>query len=257
MVKASYDVPAVRHAIRLLEVLSEANCAMGVSEISKKLDLNKNMVFRLINTLTEEGWICQEDDGPKYSMSLAAFHLSAKSVSRLSISEAAYEPLKKLQQETGESVFNAVFYKDSALYIQHFDSVRTVRIAGMIGGRYPVHCTAPGKVLLAYAGDRVFDRICGKGLEGFTENTLTDRLKLRKHLDAIKSQGYAVDQEEYGKGIFCLAVPIFDYSGLAVSAIGVSVLTIYYDIEVLLRKFGPRLKTIGEEVSKKMGFRIG
>ena len=63
MAKASYDVPAVRKAIRLLEVLCDSPRAMGVSELAQKLDLNKNMVFRLLRTLCEEGWVTQEE-GP-------------------------------------------------------------------------------------------------------------------------------------------------------------------------------------------------
>jgi DNA-binding IclR family transcriptional regulator len=252
--KASYDVPAVRYAIRLLELLSESNEPLGVSEISKKLKLNKNMVFRLLDTLTTEGWVCQEDSGPKYTMSFTPFQMAAKPVNRLTVNEVAYNPLKKLWQETGESIWHAVLYQDSALYIQHFDSIQNVRIAGMVGGRYPLHCTAPGKVLLAYANDSVFKQVCKKGLSQFTTNTITDRETLRKHLNSIKSQGYAVDNEEYGKGILCLGFPIFNFNGDVVSTIGVSVSTLFFNIEQLFIKIGPLLQAMGADISRQMGY---
>ena len=66
MAKASYDVPAVRKAIRLLEVLCDTPRAMGVTELAQQLEMNKNMVFRLLRTLCEEGWVVQED-GPGVS----------------------------------------------------------------------------------------------------------------------------------------------------------------------------------------------
>lgn len=252
--KASYDVPAVRHAIGLLKLLSESNEPLGVSEISKKLSLNKNMVFRLLNTLTAEGWLCQEDSGPKYTLSLTPFQVAAKPVHRLSVNEAAYEPLKGLWQQTGESIWHAVLYQASALYIQHFDSIQNVRVAGMIGGRYPLHCTAPGKMLLAYADEAVCDQICEQGLKRFTANTVTERRPLLKHLKTIKSQGYAVDNEEYGKGILCVGFPIFNLNNQVISAIGVSVSTLFFTTDQMLKKFGPLLKSISADVSRQMGY---
>ncbi len=249
----AYDVPAVRHAVQLLEVLSESNTPLGVSEISRKLDLNKNMVFRLVNTFLEVGWIIQEE-GPKYRMSLVPFRLASKQVDRLSIVDIASEPTKKLWEKIGHSVYIAVLYDDSALYIQHHNSIQNVRVAGMIGGRYPLHCTAPGKILLAYAPEDYFSSLSQKGFDKYTSNTILDSVELNAHLESVRSKGYAMDQEEYGKGILCIAVPIFDYTGSVAAALGVSVSTVLYSMEKLIDEVGPLMIETGQLISRQMGY---
>ena len=253
MGKTLYDVPALRTALRLINVLGEAREAMGVSELSRAAGTNKNMAFRLLNTLQAEGWVGSESPGPRYSLTLRPFQVCSKPLSRISAKQAAEEPLRELWARLGESVYLGVLRDDKVLYLDHLDSVRPVRVAGMVGGSYPLHCSAPGKALLAFGGDELFGRLAAAGFERFTDNTITGPEALRQHLERVRAQGWALDNEEYARGIVCLAAPVFDHAGRLAGTIGVSVTTLDYTLErAKAELLGPIVAT-ARDISAHLG----
>ena len=251
--KPKYDAPAVRSALRILEVLCSAGEPLGVSEISRAIHENKSMTYRLLATLRDEGWVAAEEPGPRYRVTLVPFQVVSQAIRGLDIRTAAAGPLRALWDELGESVYLAVRHEDMALYIEHLDSRQNVRIAGMLGGRYPLHCTAPGKVLLAHAGPAFFEQLVTKGLERLTENTLTSPDALEEDLASVRRCGWALDNEEFGRGILCFAVPIFDHTGNVVAAIGTSVSTVAQSKQTLIDLLGPRIIAAGLATSQRLG----
>jgi DNA-binding IclR family transcriptional regulator len=249
-----YDVPAVRKAIRLIKLLCESDQPLGVSEISRALDINKNMTFRLLNTLNEEGWIVQDNGEPRYRMSLQAFQVTSQPVNRMGLKEVANGPLRKLWKETGESIYLGILHGESVLYLEHFDGTRNIKIAGMVGGAYPLHCSAPGKVLLADASKDLIEEMSRKPLKTYTESTLNDPIHLKEHLKQVRVQGWATDNEEYGRGLVCFAVPIKDYTGKVIAAIGLSTSTITWSIEEVKTILGPKVIETGNEISRQLGY---
>jgi DNA-binding IclR family transcriptional regulator len=104
-----------------------------------------------------------------------------------------------------------------ALYIDQVESPATLRVNAQVGTMNPMHCTALGKALLAFG-----DVESPARLEAFTARTITEPERLRGHLDEIRRQGYAVDDEEFDLGVRCIAVPVFDYRGKVTGSIGIS-----------------------------------
>ncbi len=252
MAKTSYDVPAVRKALRLIELLCESEEPLGVSDIGQRLKLNKNMTFRLLRTLHAEGWIVQED-GPKYRMSLRPFHHTSKPVARMNLRTAAEGPLHELWRSAGESTYLVVLDGNRMLVLDHLDSTRDVRIAAKVGARYRLHCAAPGKVLLAHAGRSLLEELANEGFHRFTVHTMTTIDELREDLAKIIERGYALDLEEYADGLLCFAVPIFDYRGQVVGAVGISVLTLYYTSERMIEVLGSKVIATGKRISAALG----
>ena len=253
MSKPNYDVPAVRKAIRLFEVLSAARNPMGLSEIARAIDANKNMTFRLLTTLQDEGWVGAVQPGPQYRMTLAPFEVASRTVGQMTLKTAAAGPMRELWDEIGESLYLGILHEDTVLYIEHLDSRQDVRIAGAIGGRYPLHCAAAGKVLLAQAGDGLLNKLVAAGLERFTENTRCDPDDLRAELASVRERGWALDNEEYGRGILCFAAPISDHAGKVVGSVGTSVTTLAYTKERLVDELGPKVLTTARLISQNMG----
>ena len=252
MAKASYDVPAVRKAIRLLEVLCETPHAMGVSELAQKLELNKNMVFRLLRTLCEEGWVVQED-GPAYRISLLPFHHISKPVGRMDIVAAAEPAIDDLWEATGECVNFGTLDANRILCVVQRTGRREVEVSGRVGGRFFLHCGAPGKAILASAPPELFDELAEEGFPRQTEKTITDPAELRAHLSEARRLGYAVDDEEYLKGMLCLGAPVFDYSGKVVAAVGVTTLTLYHTLESLIETHSSRIIDAAARISLALG----
>lgn len=252
MAKASYDVPAVRKAIRLLEVLCDAPRPMGVSELAQQLKLNKNMVFRLLRTLCEEGWVIQEE-GPTYRISLLPFHHISKPVGRMDVVAAAEPSIDALWQATGECVNFGILDGHRILCLVQRTGRREVEVSGRVGGRFFLHCGAPGKAILAHAPEELFDELTEEGFPGQTEKTITEPVALSLHLREARRLGYTVDDEEYLKGMLCLAAPVFDFSGKVIGAVGVTTLTLYHTLDSLIESHAAKVMEAGRRISRALG----
>ncbi len=250
----SYDVPAVSKAIRLIELLCESDKSLGVAEIVRALELNNNMVFRLLKTLQKEGWIIQEDEGPKYRMSLQAFHHISKSVGRMGLKTAALKPMKELWEDIGECTFLGILDGDKVLYINTLDPVKgLVKISVETGGRYVMHTASPGKVLLAYNPDTL-EKILKAGLKKFTKNTICEPRKFREEMEKIRKNKYAIDIGEGADGLLCFAVPIFNYDNEVVASIGISLLNVSYTFEEMMTQLAPKVIKTGQQISQALGY---
>lgn len=253
-VEPAYNVPAVRKAIRLLGELCRTKNAMGVSELSRAIDLNKHMTYRLLMTLCDEGWVLQTGSEPKYRASLHPLHLFSAVADQMQLHELAHEPLRQLWSELGESVYIGILDEDAVMFIDHINSRHAIKIAGVIGGRYPLHCASTGKVLLANADDSLFHRLAAAGFRRYTDRTVTDPVALQEELQRIREQGWALDDEEHGRGILCYGAAIHDASGAVVGAVGVSVTTVTHTSADLVQQLGPRVLDTAREISRQLGY---
>lgn len=247
--------PAVEAATKIISFLSESDMEVGISEISRGTELNKNIVFRTLNSLEKEGWIYCNDQ--KYSLTLLPFKLASRAVSRVSLNTVALPVLYELHNATGESTYLGVLKKDKVMYIQHLDGVRDVRVAGRVGGEYDLYCSAPGKILLAYADEafikNYIEQYMGGVLEPRTQFTITDPDLLLEELAWIREKQYATDREEFGNGISCVAAPVFDYTGNVVGCVGNSAFTINHDSESVIRRLLPEVTKAAEQISIRLG----
>jgi IclR family acetate operon transcriptional repressor len=248
----SYEIPAVRRAVRLLKHLAEADHPLGVSELARRLGTNKNMVFRLLQTLKGEDWVVRETSG-KYRLSLQPFHYASKVVNRMDLRRAGAAPLRALWEATGANCYLGVLDGDRVLYVEHLDAVGDIKVAAQVGGRYLLHCSAPGKVLLAHAPSEVFDRVVEAGLERHTDRTLCDPTALRDDLAEVRCRGWATDLEEYARGLMCVAAPAYNHADAVVGAVGLAVLTLHYTPERLVTELVPPVLRAAGEVSLAMG----
>lgn len=252
--KTNYQVPGLEKGIRLIELLSESPHALGLSEISQALDLNKHMVFRILQTLVRSEWVIQEGELPKYRLTLVPFYYASKPVQRSSILKAATEPMEKLWHQTGESTSLGIIDDNRMLFISHLNCVHDVAVIGKIGCKYYLHCSAAGKTLLAFSSKTFQDRILSEPLEQLTINTLTSPVKLALELKNIKENGYAIDREEYANGVICFAAPIRDYSGNVVAALNTSVLSMNYTVPEFEQVIGLKILETCKMISKSLGY---
>ena len=243
--------PAIEAATKIISFLSESESEIGISEISRGTGINKNMLFRILNTLENDGWVYRR--AQKYALTLLPFKLTSRVVSRMSLNTAATPILYDLANETGESTYLGILRGDAVLYIQHLDGVKDVRVAGRVGGEYGLYCSAPGKVLLAYSSADYIEEYLSRELQKRTENTITEGSALFSELEDIRKRGYATDCEEFGNGITCVAAPVFDYTGKVVGTVGCSAYTINGNCDdVIARLLDPVLEA-AEALSVRLG----
>lgn len=214
-------VQAVDHAVDILECLAASAGAVGVSELARQTDLSKASVYHLLATLEARRLVIREPDSASYRLGWALYEMGARIARGTDVSRVARPFLDRLASATGESVLLGVLDGDSVLYLERGDAPSGFHMVAAAGIRSPLHATASGKLLLAFAGEEEIERYLREAapLESFTANTLTDPKKLRDQLAEIRENGYATCWQERELGLCSVAVPLRDHTGATVASL--------------------------------------
>lgn len=244
--------PAVDYALRIIEYFAESQREIGIADICNALGINKNAASRVLESLLEYKWVYVSDEAQKkYRFTMKPFSIISKCVPQRALTEIAKGELEKLNCEIGDAVYLGIKNGCNVLYLLHYDSTKAVRINGRIGGEYPLCCSAPGKVLLAYDREDAIAEYFEK-----KENDQPSHLaNFTNEAKNIRKCGYALDNEEFARGIICIACPIFDDSRNVVASVGISSLTIYDDIDSLVNEKLPLLRTTALNISLSLGYK--
>lgn len=246
-------VSAVVKVFSILSALGEQK-EIGVSELSQRLLMSKATTFRFLQTMKQLGYVEQEGEADKYSLTLKLFELGAKSLEYVNLIEIADKEMRHIGQMTHEAVHLGALDDDAIIYIHKIDSSYNLRMYSRVGRRNPLYCTAIGKILLAWQDEETI-RLALKD-ESFTKKTDTTILSvddLLVELAAVREHHYAQDREEQELGLRCIAVPVYDRLGHVVAGLSISFPTIRFD-EQQLDHYVQLLKASGRRISEKMGY---
>ena len=150
--------------------------------------------------------------------------------------------------KTGECAHLAIQAQRQALYIDQVESTAALRVESEIGTLSPLHCTALGKVMLAFGECRMPDEF-----RSFTHRTVTDPSTLQAQLAQTAKRGFAIDDEEYNYGVRCVAAPVYDHRGVLVGAIGISGPAGRVTLE-RIDEFGTVVRETADALSVRMGY---
>ena len=253
MPEPTYNAPALELGIHLISYLAGCAEPKPLADIARAIGSNKNMATRLLSTLQRAGWVEVVQPGPRYQLTLSPFRITSQVLARRSVRDVARPVLQALWESTGQSVYLAVLHQDQALYLEHFDGTGPVRVAGRVGGLYPLHCGAPGKVLLSGLSAAKRKAIYRQAPVAYTERTMTTARALEAEVARIHADGYALDPEEFARGILCAAAPVMDHTGAVAAAIGVSVTTLEYDMPRVIAELLPRICEAARQISATCG----
>jgi len=257
--KSDYVIQTVVNALRLLEEF-DGEDELGVTELSRYLDLHKNNVFRLLATLEQRGYIEQSSDTDRYRLGFKCLELGEAYYRSHSLLERARPIIRELSAETGETAHLAQMSNFEVVHVDGQVYPQPILTGSRVGQRLPVHATALGKVLLGCGTDenrQIYDRtvVAGRPLSSRTELTIVDPLKFFEHLRSVASQGFALDIEECEPGLNCAAAPVFDRSGDLVAAVSVSGPSFRSGIDRLMREVVPLVTASAERISASLGYR--
>jgi DNA-binding IclR family transcriptional regulator len=256
--KSDYAIQTVTNALRLLEAF-EVEEELGVTELSHRLDLHKNNVFRLLATLEQKAYVEKSAHSERYRLGPRCLALG-QSLGRIHrLVRRARSSLRELARDTSESAHLGVLRDFEVVHLDGEQAERLVQSALRVGRRLPCHCTALGKVLIAFSPADVqeaFDRrVIGQGrLERHTPVTQVDREKLLEHLRTVAHQGWASDLEECEPGLCCVAAPVFAAGGDLVAALSVSGPAFRLSRAVLEAEVAPVVVAAAERLSRELGY---
>ncbi|MDD3801309.1 IclR family transcriptional regulator [Desulfuromonas thiophila] len=253
--KSEYIIQAVSHALDLLEQFHDDVDELGVTELSKRLKLHKNNVFRLLATLESRGYIEQNRATENYRLGLKSLELGQTFIKQMGLLRQAKLSLEQLVEACNETAYVAIFKENHVVYLDVVETNLTVRVVSRVGSRLPAYCTAAGKVHLAYLSDEELDSCLPAELPGFTPTTITSRTALKEELRQVGQQGYAYDNEELDPGVRCIAAPIRDYTRRIVGAISLSGPSMRFTDERITRELTPLVVDAAENLSTRLGYR--
>lgn len=247
-----YEIPNLKNACRVLKLLSEIEGGLRIGEICEAIDLPRTTALRILSTLEEEGFLVQQDR--TFRLGSGLIPLGMKALSAVDIRKSSRPVLHELANRTGETAHLAILVNNRSVIIEVVDSPHPLRVASQPGTAVDLHCSATGKVLLAFAlGERRSEVIPTLKLERRTHKTLTTPEALERECQIIMDQGFATDDEEFYVGVRCLAAPVFQADGRTIAAIGVTGSTSRFTLDKL-EPFSRMVREAGEQVSQAMGY---
>lgn len=253
--KSEYLIQAVSHALDLLEQFHGEVDELGVTELSKRLKLHKNNVFRLLATLDSRGYIEQNRVTENYRLGLKTLELGQTFIKQMGLLRQSKPVLEALVSQCNETTYVAILKDFSIIYLDAVETDMTVRVVPRVGSRLPAYCTAAGKIQIAHMSDEELDNyLPGKELKRYTPNTIIDCNLLREQLKKIAENGYAVDNEELDIGVKCVSAPIRDYTRRIIGAVSISGPSMRFSDERIDSELIPLVLKAGDEISAKLGF---
>lgn len=214
------QVQSVDRALAILDLLARRGEA-GVTEIAAELDVHKSTAFRLVGALENRQLVEQVSDRGKYRLGFGIIRLAGATTATLDLPREGQPVCERLAEELDETVNLAILDTGAATNITQSYGSAAVTARNWIGQRTPLHATSSGKVLLAWADEKVLEDALDT-LERFTPNTITSRSKLLAELKLTRERGWASTNEELEIGLNAVAAPIRDAEGTVVAAVSVS-----------------------------------
>lgn len=253
MTRERYLNTSLAKALRILELFDGDHRELSLSDLARGLGLRPGSIYPIVYTLWRHGYLERDPETKKYRLGLKFLLQANHILSSLDIREQAKPVIRRIAREFGVNTHLAVLYEDEVLYLDREEAAPSVVIPSVIGRRVPAHCTALGKVLLAFQPE-VAERVLSKGeLPALTPKTITSPVGLRRELEGVRKAGYAVDDEEFHEGNVCVAAPVRNYRGTVVAAISLSLPKSRLEREPLERFVGA-ITEGALEISRSMGY---
>jgi len=213
----------VDRVVDILETFTQLGPELGVSEISRALDLKKATAHRLLASLRRRGLVAQDPATRRYRLGIKLWELGSMATNHVEWIDRVKPFLQELTERTGETTHLAVLSDGQVLYVDKVESAHSLRMPSQVGRRLPVHCTGIGKALIASLPDEVLGGlIARRGLASFTPNTITDPKRLADELASVRERGYSIDNEEIEEGLVCIGAPVRDHTAHVVAAISIA-----------------------------------
>ncbi len=247
-------VQSVERTLDIIEALSANRTGIGVTELSKALNLHKSTVHRLLTTLMVRKYVEQDSESGKYRLSVKLFELGNAVLSKLNMRAHALPFLRELRERTRETVQLSIVDQNEVLYIDVLESPEKIGVKAQIGERAPLYCTASGKVWLAGLPDeRFYEVMRGAELKPRTPATLSNFEALKDQIAQIKESGIAKDMGEFDEDLRGVAAAIRNYRGRVIACISIAVPASRFN-EASFQELAKAVKETADKISYSVGF---
>jgi DNA-binding IclR family transcriptional regulator len=246
-------VQSVDRAVEILELLAREGW-IGATDVARALEIHKSTAFRLLATLERHGLVEQSAQTSKYRLGARLPQLASAVTADLDLRRHAHPICERLAEQVGETVTLDLFENGDVVHIDQITRSSSVVSINWLGRRTPFHCTASGKVFLAFIPDDLGGRVLARKLKSYTPHTVIDHAELERQLEQIRKVGYGYTTEELEIGLNALAAPVRSADGQVIAAIDLSGPSHRLSVDGLAG-FGELTRDAADEVSRRLGYR--
>jgi IclR family transcriptional regulator, KDG regulon repressor len=221
--RARGGVQSLGRAFSILEEVARHRDGIGLADLSKLVGLHNSTTFHLAKTLVSLGYLRQEKDSKRYRIGRPLFALAASALDEIEMVNVATPILEDMSRETGETGHFAVRMGDAVVVIARTAGPGAFQLTDRVGVVRPAHCTALGKIILASLRPDQLTRFLERvELKPSTPKSITEAPVLLREIAEIRRTGISFDDGEYNAEVRCIAVPVMDFTGQTIGALGIS-----------------------------------
>jgi IclR family transcriptional regulator, KDG regulon repressor len=248
-------IGSVQKAADILKVFLNDESPHGITDFSRKLSLPKPTVQNLVQTLEDIGFLDREPRTGKYTLGSEIFQLGMRYAASMDLISIARVWMENLCLQFNQAVQAGMIIGGGVVVIFRMDPASRFMAFPQAGSVIPFHCSAIGKVLLAYADPEARAAVMeGKELVRFTPHTITGMKDFLAELERVKSAGTGFDNEESVLGLSCISAPVFNARGQVMAAFSVSGKT--GEIRADRERIIGAVRYAGAQISSQLGFRM-
>jgi DNA-binding IclR family transcriptional regulator len=253
--RARSGVQSLGRAFAILEEVARHREGIGLAELSKLVGLHNSTTFHLAKTMVSLGYMRQERDSKRYRVGRPLFALAASALDEIEMVNLATPVLEDLSRESGESGHFAVRMGDSVVVIARTSGAGAFQLTDRVGVVRPAHCTALGKIILASLRPDQLKRFLERvDLKPSTKKSITDPSALLRQITEIRRDAIAFDDGEFNAEVRCVAVPVYNFTGEVIGALGISG-PIWRMTDQVLQSRAKLVQTAAKRLSAEFGAR--
>ena len=238
--KDSYNIRSVENALHLLEALAEEESSCSLAQLSQRLDMTKASLFRMMATFENHGYVERGETTGEYQLGLAAFEVSQKLLSKMTLLRKAKPALAQLVRQCDETVYLVVQRNREALFLEMLDNDQKVKVIPLTSQRFPLQECAVGRIFLAF--------------DEANQQLIEEQPELTTELDHCRKQFYCIDRNGVGEGTTCIAVPLFKTGKVITGSLALVAPSFRTDEVRINKELIPALKAAGEMISVQLGY---
>ena len=248
---SGFSTPSLDRALAVLRCLGGASVGLTLSEISERLGLSVNFVYRVTQSLVAHGYVVR-DAGKRFSIGAQMLELCQPVVDDVPLTETALPAMRWLSEQTGEAAHLGIISGCEGIVLERVIGRALIKFYVERGTRFPLHTSGPGKAMLAFMPDHQRDAIiAGMKFERFHPWTISNRKDFLRCLNEVRAQGFAFDAGEHLEGHHCLGAPILGPDGDAIASLWISAPSQRLS-EERMRAIAPTVKQAGDMVSRSL-----
>lgn len=242
-------VKSLQKALEILNCFIEKQ-PLGVTEISEKLGLYKSNAHNILMTFVAMEYLVQDEDTGKFRLGSRVLELSHALGDSCDILKLSRPYMDRISEQFNEITYLAIPHKNEVIYLgASYPDHYHMSAQNLWGESAPMHCTGVGKAMLSRLSGEFLEQYMARPMIRLTEHTITDPALLRREIDRVRRDGYALDDMELQIGITCVGVPLVDRKNRLQGALSVSGPSPRFDREKI-QEIQVQLRAVAEDLSR-------